>query len=67
MSAGRFPVKFERLDVEVNWVGTGWSRKWELKDVRESIHRDCFHKVETSISSLHYQKEILDLCCWPET
>jgi hypothetical protein len=48
-------VVFERLDDELNWV--------TLKDVRESIHRDCFRKVENSISRLHYQKEIVDLCC----
>ena len=59
MSAGRLPVVFERLDGEVNWVVT--------KDVRESIHRDCFHEVVNTISRLHYQKEILDLRCWPET
>src|ERR1700685_833848 len=49
-----------------DWI-SGWSWKWELKDVRENIHCDCFHKVETSISRLHYQKEILDLRCRPET
>jgi hypothetical protein len=60
LSAGRLPVVFEGLD-------GGVVMERELTDIQENIHRDCFREVENSISRLHYQKEIPDLCCWPET
>jgi len=59
-SDGRLFVVFERLDGEVNSVVT----EMALKDVGESIHRDCFHEVEDLMSVVHCQMQILDLYCW---